>query len=185
TYEVSRSLAACEGAILVVDASQGVEAQTLANVHLADQQGLEILPVLNKIDLPSARPQEIKTEIEDVIGIVAEDAPEVSAKSGLNIEDVLELVVKSVPAPTGDPKEPLKCLIFDSVYDSYKGVVASVRVFDGEVKKGDIMMMMSTGKTFEVVEVGVYTPGPLPQPKLQAGDVGYITASIKDVKNCQ
>lgn len=185
TYEVSRSLAACEGALLVVDASQGVEAQTLANVHLADQQGLEILPVLNKIDLPSARPEEIKTEIEDVIGILAEDAPEVSAKSGLNMEDVLEMIVKSVPHPTGDPKEPLKCLIFDSVYDSYKGVVASVRVFDGEVKKGDIMMMMSTGKTFEVVEVGVYTPGPLPQPKLQAGDVGYITASIKDVKNCQ
>ncbi len=185
TYEVSRSLAACEGAVLVVDASQGVEAQTLANVHLADQQGLEILPVLNKIDLPSARPEEIKTEIEDVIGILAENAPEVSAKSGLNMEDVLEMIVKSVPHPTGDPKKPLKCLIFDSVYDSYKGVVASVRVFDGEVKKGDIMMMMSTGKTFEVVEVGVYTPGPLPQPKLQAGDVGYITASIKDVKHCQ
>ncbi len=185
TYEVSRSLAACEGALLVVDATQGVEAQTLANVHLADQQGLEILPVLNKIDLPSARPDEIRTEIEDVIGIIAEDAPEVSAKSGLNIEDVLELVVKSVPHPTGDQSAPLKCLIFDSVYDSYKGVVASVRVFDGEVKKGDMMMMMSTGKTFEVVEVGVYTPGPLPQPKLQAGDVGYITASIKDVKNCQ
>ncbi len=185
TYEVSRSLAACEGALLVVDATQGVEAQTLANVHLADQQGLEILPVLNKIDLPSARPDEIRTEIEDVIGIIAEDAPEVSAKSGLNIEDVLELVVKSVPHPTGDQSAPLKCLIFDSVYDSYKGVVASVRVFDGEVKKGDMMVMMSTGKTFEVVEVGVYTPGPLPQPKLQAGDVGYITASIKDVKNCQ
>lgn len=185
TYEVSRSLAACEGAILVVDASQGVEAQTLANVHLADQQGLEILPVLNKIDLPSARPAEIKTEIEDVVGILAEDAPEVSAKSGINMEDVLELIVKSVPSPTGDPKAPLKCLIFDSVYDSYKGVVASVRVFDGEVKKGDVMQMMSSGKTFEVVEVGVYTPGPLPQPKLQAGDVGYITASIKDVKHCQ
>lgn len=185
TYEVSRSLAACEGAILVVDASQGVEAQTLANVHLADQQGLEILPVLNKIDLPSARPEEIKQEIEDVVGIIAEGAPEVSAKSGLNMEDVLELIVKSVPAPEGDPKAPLKCLIFDSVYDSYKGVVASVRVFDGEVKKGDTMMMMSTGKTFEVVEVGVYTPGPFPLPKLQAGDVGYITASIKDVKHCQ
>lgn len=185
TYEVSRSLAACEGALLVVDASQGVEAQTLANVHLADQQGLEILPVLNKIDLPSARPDEIKTEIEDVIGIIAEDAPEVSAKSGLNMEDVLELVVKSVPHPTGDPKAPLKCLIFDTVYDSYKGVVASVRVFDGEVKKGDTMKMMSTGKSFEVVEVGVYTPGPFPLPKLQAGDVGYITASIKDVQHCQ
>ncbi len=136
TYEVSRSLAACEGAVLVVDATQGVEAQTLANVHLADQQGLEILPVLNKIDLPSARPDEIRTEIEDVIGIIADHAPEVSAKSGLNIEDVLELVVKDVPHPTGDPKAPLKSLIFDSVYDSYKGVVASVRVFDGEVKKG-------------------------------------------------
>lgn len=185
TYEVSRSLAACEGAILVVDAAQGVEAQTLANVHLADQQGLEILPVLNKIDLPSARPDEIRKEIEDVVGIIADDAPEVSAKSGLNIEDVLELIVRSVPSPKGDPEAPLKCLIFDSVYDSYKGVVASVRVFDGEVKKGDMMMMMSSGKTFEVVEVGVYTPGPLPQPKLQAGDVGYITASIKDVKNCQ
>jgi len=185
TYEVSRSLAACEGALLVVDASQGVEAQTLANVHLADQQGLEILPVLNKIDLPSARPDEIKTEIEDVIGIIAEDAPEVSAKSGINMEDVLELIVKSVPQPTGDPKAPLKCLIFDTVYDSYKGVVASVRVFDGEVKKGDTMMMMSTGKSFEVVEVGVYTPGPFPLQKLQAGDVGYITASIKDVQHCQ
>ena len=185
TYEVSRSLAACEGALLVVDASQGVEAQTLANVHLADQQGLEILPVLNKIDLPSARPDEIKTEIEDVIGIIAEDAPEVSAKSGLNMEDVLELIVKSVPHPTGDPKAPLKSLIFDTVYDSYKGVVASVRVFDGEVKKGDTMKMMSSGKTFEVVEVGVYTPGPFPLPKLQAGDVGYITGSIKDVQHCQ
>ncbi len=185
TYEVSRSLAACEGAVLVVDATQGVEAQTLANVHLADQQGLEILPVLNKIDLPSARPDEIRTEIEDVIGIIADHAPEVSAKSGLNIEDVLELVVKDVPHPTGDPKAPLKSLIFDSVYDSYKGVVASVRVFDGEVKKGDIMQMMSSGATFEVVEVGVYTPGPLAQPKLSAGDVGYITASIKDVKHCQ
>ncbi len=185
TYEVSRSLAACEGAILVVDASQGVEAQTLANVTLADQQGLEILPVLNKIDLPSARPSEIKTEIEDVIGILAEDAPEISAKSGLNIKSVLEMIVNDVPAPTGDLNAPLKCLIFDSGYDSYKGVVASVRVFDGKVKKGDIMMTMSNGKTFEVVEVGVYTPNPLAQDYLQAGDVGYITASIKDVKNCQ
>lgn len=185
TYEVSRSLAACEGAVLVVDASQGVEAQTLANVHLADQQGLEILPVLNKVDLPSARPKEIKVEIEDVVGILAENAPEVSAKSGLNMEEVLEMIVKDVPPPQGEAEAPLKCLIFDSAYDSYKGVVASVRIFDGRVKKGDIMMMMSTGKTFEVVEVGVYTPGPLAQSYLEAGDVGYITASIKDVKNCQ
>ncbi len=185
TYEVSRSLAACEGAVLVVDASQGVEAQTLANVTLADMQGLEILPVLNKIDLPSARPSEIKMEIEDVIGILAEDAPEISAKSGLNIKSVLEMIVKDVPAPTGDLEAPLKCLIFDSGYDSYKGVVASVRVFDGKIKKGDIMMTMSNGQTFEVVEVGVYTPNALAQECLQAGDVGYITASIKDVKHCQ
>jgi len=185
TYEVSRSLAACEGAVLVVDATQGVEAQTLANVHLADQQGLEILPVLNKIDLPSARPDEIRAEIEDVIGIVADHAPEVSAKSGLNIEDVLELIVNDVPHPTGDEKEPLKALIFDTVYDPYKGIVASVRIFDGTVKKGDTMMMMSTGVTFEVVEVGVYSPSPVPLPMIQAGDVGYITGSIKDVKHCQ
>lgn len=185
TYEVSRSLAACEGAVLVVDATQGVEAQTLANVHLADEQGLEIVPVLNKIDLPSARPDEIKHEIEEVIGIVAEDAPMVSAKEGLNIEDVLEAVVKRVPPPTGDEDASLKALIFDSYYDSYKGAVAYVRVKDGSVKKGDKILMMAANKTFEVVEVGIFAPGPTAMPELKAGDVGYITASIKNVKDCR
>lgn len=185
TYEVSRSLAACEGAVLVVDASQGVEAQTLANVHLADEQGLEIVPVLNKIDLPSARPDEIKQEIEEVIGIVAEDAPMVSAKEGLNIEDVLEAVVRRVPPPQGDEDAPLKALIFDSYYDSYKGAVAYVRVKEGRVKKGDKILMMAANKTFEVVEVGIFAPGPTPVPELMCGDVGYITASIKNVKDCR
>lgn len=185
TYEVSRSLAACEGAVLVVDATQGVEAQTLANVHLADEQGLEIVPVLNKIDLPSARPEEIKHEIEEVIGIIAEDAPMVSAKEGLNIEDVLEAVVRRVPPPTGDEDASLKALIFDSYYDSYKGAVAYVRVKDGTVKKGDKILMMAANKTFEVVEVGIFAPGPTSVPELKAGDVGYITASIKNVKDCR
>lgn len=184
TYEVSRSLAACEGAVLVVDATQGVEAQTLANVHLADEQGLEIVPVLNKIDLPSARPEEIKHEIEEVIGIIAEDAPMVSAKEGLNIEDVLEAVVNRVPPPEGDEDAPLKALIFDSYYDSYKGAVAYVRVKEGKVKKGDKVLMMMTNKVFEVVEVGIFAPGPTPVPELKCGDVGYITASIKNVKDC-
>jgi GTP-binding protein LepA len=185
TYEVSRSLAACEGAVLVVDATQGVEAQTLANVHLADEQGLEIVPVLNKIDLPSARPEEIKQEIEEVIGIVAEDAPMVSAKEGLNIEDVLEAVVKRVPPPQGDENAPLKALIFDSYYDSYKGAVAYVRVKEGTVKKGDKVVMMAANKTFEVVEVGIFAPVATPVPELKCGDVGYITASIKNVKDCR
>jgi len=185
TYEVSRSLAACEGAVLVVDASQGVEAQTLANVHLADMQGLEIVPVLNKIDLPSARPDEIKHEIEEVIGILAEDAPLISAKDGLNIEDVLEAVVHKVPAPTGDEEGPLKALIFDSYYDSYRGAVAIVRIKEGQVKKGTKIMMMAAKKVFEVVEVGIFIPGAAPVGVLKAGDVGYITASIKNVIDCR
>ncbi len=184
-YEVSRSLAACEGAILVVDAAQGVEAQTLANVYLALDQDLEILPVINKIDLPSARPEEIKTEIEDIIGVEASDAPMISAKDGLNIEDVLEAIVKKIPAPSGDEKEPLKALIFDSYYDSYKGVIAYVRVFDGTVRKGDEILMMNTDKRFEVVETGIISPNHVPVEKLSAGDVGYITASIKDIRSCR
>jgi len=185
TYEVSRSLAACEGAVLVVDAAQGVEAQTLANVYLADTQGLEIVPVLNKIDLPSARPDEIKHEIEDLVGVVAEDAPMISAKEGLNIEAVLEKIVEAVPPPQGDDSAPLKALIFDSYYDAYKGVVADVRVIDGTVKKGDSIVMMATGKKFDVVEVGVFLPKATPMNELKAGDVGYITASIRNVRDCQ
>ena len=183
-YEVSRSLAACEGALLVVDAAQGVEAQTLANVYLALDQDLEILPVINKIDLPSARPDEIKEEIEDIIGLDASEAPLVSAKSGLNIQDVLEDIVNNVPAPEGDIEKPLKALIFDSYYDAYKGVVAYVRVFEGEVKKGMTIEMMNTKKKFEVTEVGVMAPHPTELDSLQAGDVGYIAASIKDIRSC-
>lgn len=185
TYEVSRSLAACEGALLVVDATQGVEAQTLANVHLADEQGLTIVPVLNKIDLPSSRPEEIIQEIEDLIGIIAEDAPQISAKDGINIESVLEKIVSDVPPPTGDEDAPLKALIFDSYYDSYKGAVAYVRIMEGKVKKGDRIAMMATQKKFEVVEVGISVPSSLPVDELRAGDVGYITASIKNVKDCR
>lgn len=185
TYEVSRSLAACEGALLVVDATQGVEAQTLANVHLADEQGLTIVPVLNKIDLPSSRPEEVITEIEDLIGIIAEDAPQISAKDGLNIESVLEKIVSDVPPPNGDEEAPLKALIFDSYYDSYKGAVAYVRIVEGSVKKGDKILMMATGKRFEATEVGISVPGPFPVDELRAGDVGYITASIKNVKDCR
>ncbi|QEK12373.1 elongation factor 4 [Crassaminicella thermophila] len=185
TYEVSRSLAACEGAVLVVDAAQGVEAQTLANVYLALDQNLEIIPVINKIDLPSARPDEIKNEIEEIIGIDASDAPLVSAKEGLNIEDVLEAIVKKVPAPTGDEDAPLKALIFDSYYDSYKGVIAYVRVKEGTVRPGDKILMMATGKKFEVNEVGVFIPRPMAVDELKAGEVGYITASIKNVKDTQ
>lgn len=184
-YEVSRSLAACEGALLVVDAAQGVEAQTLANVYLALDQDLEILPVINKIDLPSARPDEIKTEIEDIIGLDASEAPLISAKSGLNIEDVLESIVQKVPAPKGDKQAPLKALIFDSYYDAYKGVVAYVRVFEGTVKKGMTIKMMNTNKKFEVTEVGVMAPGQRELDELCAGDVGYIAASIKDIRSCQ
>lgn len=185
TYEVSRSLAACEGALLVVDATQGVEAQTLANVHLADEQGLTIVPVLNKIDLPSSRPEEIISEIEDLIGIIAEDAPQISAKDGINIESVLEKIVSDVPPPTGDEDAPLKALIFDSYYDSYKGAVAYVRIMEGKVKKGDRIAMMATQKKFEVAEVGISVPSSLPVDELKAGDVGYITASIKNVKDCR
>ncbi|WP_129596743.1 translation elongation factor 4 [Anaerophilus nitritogenes] len=185
TYEVSRSLAACEGAILVVDAAQGVEAQTLANVYLALEQNLEIIPVINKIDLPGARPDEIKDEIEEIIGIEATNCPLISAKEGLNIEDVLEAIVQKLPAPSGDEDGSLKALIFDSYYDSYKGVVADVRVKEGSIKAGDKVLMMATGKKFEVTEVGVFTPGPMPIDKLSAGDVGYVTASIKNVSDTQ
>ncbi|MBP2024777.1 translation elongation factor 4 [Peptoniphilus stercorisuis] len=181
-YEVSRSLAACEGALVIVDATQGIEAQTLGNVYLALDQDLELVPIINKIDLPSARPDEIKQEIEDVIGIDTENAPLISAKKGIGIEDVLEKIVSDVPAPSGDEKAPLKALIFDSFYDTYKGVICYVRVKDGEVKPGDEIIMMATKKKFEVVEVGVVTSSHVALDKLSAGDVGYITASIKNVK---
>ena len=184
-YEVSRSLAACEGAILVVDAAQGVEAQTLANVYLALDQDLEIVPVINKIDLPSARPDEVKAEIEEIIGLDASDAPLISAKQGLNITDVLEAIVNKVPKPRGDVDKPLKALIFDSYYDAYKGVIAYVRVFDGKVKKGDQILMMNTKKTFEVTEVGIISPTHIAVDELETGDVGYITASIKDIRSCR
>ncbi|WP_077848583.1 translation elongation factor 4 [Clostridium puniceum] len=184
-YEVSRSLAACEGAILVVDATQGIQAQTLANCYLALDNDLEIAPVINKIDLPSARPEEVKKEIEDVIGIDAEEAPMVSAKTGLNIEDVLECVVNNIPAPDGDEEAPLKALIFDSYYDSYKGVVCIVRVIDGRIKIGSKIKLMATNKVYDVTEVGVFTPGVLPIGELSAGDVGYVTASIKNVRDAR
>lgn len=181
-YEVSRSLAACEGAILIVDAAQGIEAQTLANVYLALDNNLEILPVINKIDLPSANPAWAKQEIEDIIGIPAEDAPEISAKNGINIEDVLERIITDIPAPSGDPDAPLKALIFDSVYDQYRGVIVLMRVFDGSIRKGSKVKMMTTGKEFDVVEVGIFGPGRfLPAEELTAGMVGYFTASIKNV----
>ncbi len=185
SYEVSRSLAACEGAILVVDAAQGVEAQTLANVYLALDQDLEIVPVINKIDLPSARPDEIKEEIEEIIGLDASDAPLISAKQGLNIQDVLEAIVQKVPKPSGDTNKPFKALIFDSYYDAYKGVIAYVRVFDGKIKKGDNILMMNTKKTFEVTEVGIISPTHIAVDELITGDVGYITASIKDIRSCR
>ena len=182
-YEVSRSLAACDGAILVVDAAQGVEAQTLANVYLALDHDLDVIPVINKIDLPSADPERVKEEIEDVIGIEAEDAPLISAKTGQNIHDVLEQIVKKVPAPQGDPKAPLKALIFDSVYDSYKGVIVFCRIKEGTVKKGTPMLMMATGAQADVVEVGTFGAGRfIPCEELSAGMVGYITASLKNVK---
>ena len=181
-YEVSRSLAACEGAILIVDAAQGIEAQTLANVYLALDNNLEILPVINKIDLPSANPAWAKQEIEDIIGIPAEDAPEISAKNGVNIEEVLERVITDIPAPSGDVDAPLKALIFDSVYDQYRGVIVLMRVFDGSIRKGSKVKMMATGKEFDVVEVGIFGPGRfLPVDELNAGMVGYFTASIKNV----
>ena len=185
-YEVSRSLAACEGAILVVDASQGVEAQTLANTFLATDAGLEVLPVINKIDLPSARPQEVKAEIEDIICIPAEDAPEISAKNGINIHSVLEMIVQGVPAPQGDREAPLQALIFDSVYDSYRGVIVYVRIKEGTVRAGMDIKMMATGATYKVVEVGYMSPtGLKPAEALGAGEVGYITASIKTIADTQ
>lgn len=184
-YEVSRSLAACEGAILVVDATQGIQAQTLANCYLALDNELEIVPVINKIDLPSARPDEIKNEIEDVIGIEAQGAPLVSAKSGLNIEDVLEAIVDKVPAPNGDAEAPLKALIFDSYYDSYKGVVSYVRVMDGAIKRGTKIKLMATNKFYEVNEVGVFAPGFIPVEELKAGEVGYVSAAIKNVADAR
>ncbi len=185
-YEVSRSLAACEGALLVVDASQGIEAQTLANTYLAVEHGLEIVPVINKIDLPSARPDQVRQEIEDIIGIDASEAPCISAKTGLNIEAVLEAVVNAIPAPTGDEQKPLQALIFDSYYDSYRGVVVYLRVKEGEVRTGDTIRMMATGAEFDVVETGIMRPGRLePTGVLKAGQVGYITASIKTVSEAR
>lgn len=181
TYEVSRSLAACEGAILVVDAAQGIEAQTLANVYLALDNDLEILPVINKIDLPSAEPERVRQEVEDVIGLDASEAVLASAKAGIGIEDILEQIVEKVPAPQGDPEAPLKALIFDSLYDSYRGVVAYIRIMEGSVKVGDKIKMMATGKEFEVNEVGVFTPKPVQKKELTVGDVGFLTAAIKNV----
>ena len=183
-YEVSRSLAACDGAILVVDAAQGVEAQTLANVYLALDNDLEVVPVINKIDLPSADPDRVKAEIEDVIGLDAEDAPLISAKADINIDQVFKKIIEDIPAPEGDENAPLKALIFDSFYDSYKGVIVFMRVFDGTVKKGDRVRFMATNKEFDVVEVGAFGAGQfIPTEKLQAGDVGYLTASIKNVRD--
>lgn len=183
TYEVSRSLAACEGAVLVVDAAQGIEAQTLANVYLALDNDLEILPVINKIDLPAADPERVRTEIEDVIGLDASEAVLASAKAGIGIEEILEQIVEKVPAPTGDVTAPLKALIFDSVYDAYRGVILQVRVMDGVVKPGDTIQLMSNGKTFDVTEVGIFTPKAVGRDFLAAGDVGYIAASIKTVQD--
>ena len=183
-YEVSRALAACDGAILVVDAAQGIEAQTLANVYLALDHDLDVFPVINKIDLPSADPQKVIEEIEDVIGIEAQDAPLISAKNGIGIEDVLEQIVHKIPAPQGDPEAPLQALIFDSLYDSYKGVIVFCRIRNGSVRKGTRMKMMATGATADVVEVGYFGPGQfIPCEELSAGMVGYITASIKNVKD--
>ncbi|MCP3764289.1 translation elongation factor 4 [Domibacillus sp. A3M-37] len=185
TYEVSRSLAACEGAILVVDAAQGIEAQTLANVYLALDNDLEILPVINKIDLPAAEPERVRKEVEDVIGIDASEAVLASAKAGIGIEDILEQIVEKVPAPTGDPDSPLKALIFDSIYDAYRGIIAYIRVVDGTVKVGDKVKMMATGKEFEVTEIGVFTPKTTQRKELTVGDVGYLAAAIKNVGDTQ
>lgn len=183
TYEVSRSLAACEGAILVVDASQGIEAQTLANVYLALDNNLDIIPVINKIDLPSADPEKVKKDIENIIGLPCDDAPLISAKTGLNVRDVLEAVIKNIKAPNGDINKPLRALIFDSIYDQYRGVIAFVRIKDGQVKVGDKIKMMATGAVFEVLEVGVRTPKEVKKDCLIAGEVGYIAAAIKTVKD--
>lgn len=185
TYEVSRSLAACEGAVLVVDSTQGVEAQTMANVYLALDEDLEILPCLNKIDLASSRPDETKEEIEEMIGIDASEAPLVSAKEGIGVEDLLEEIVKKIPAPSGDPQGKLKALIFDSAYDNYKGVVIYTRIFDGKVEVGDVIRLMNARKKYEVTEVGVMAPGHVPTKSLRAGEVGYICASIKQVKDAR
>ena len=183
-YEVSRSLAACDGAILVVDAAQGIEAQTLANVYLALDHDLEVFPVINKIDLPSAEPERVKNEIEDVIGIEAQDAPLISAKNGIGIEEVLEAIVDRIPAPGGSSDAPLKALIFDSLYDSYKGVIVFCRIMEGKVKKGTNIRMMATGAKADVVEVGYFGAGQfIPCEALSAGMVGYLTASIKNVKD--
>ncbi|GEK88158.1 GTP-binding protein LepA [Alkalibacterium putridalgicola] len=182
TYEVSRSLAACEGAVLVVDAAQGVEAQTLANVYLALDNDLEILPVINKIDLPAADPERVRKEVEDVVGLDASEAVLTSAKTGIGIEEILEQIVEKVPAPEGDIDNPLKALIFDSAYDPYRGVVLSIRLMDGTLKKGDTIKLMSNGKTFEVTEVGVFSPKPIERDYLMVGDVGYVTANIKTVR---
>ncbi|NLU07042.1 MAG: elongation factor 4 [Clostridiales bacterium] len=184
-YEVSRSLAACEGAILVVDATQGIQAQTLANCYLAMDHDLEIVPVINKIDLPSSRPEEVKQEIEDVIGIDAEDAPLVSAKTGLNIDEVLEAVVNKIPSPQGDENAPLRALIFDSNYDSYRGVVCHIRVKEGCIKPGEQIKLMAAGKVYEVTETGIFVPNFMPRSELKAGDVGYFTASIKNVRDAR
>src|SRR5690606_33444203 len=181
TYEVSRSLAACEGALLVVDAAQGIEAQTLANVYLALDNDLEILPVINKIDLPAADPDKVKQEIEDVIGLDASEAVHASAKAGIGIEEILEQIVEKVPAPTGDPEAPLKALIFDSHYDQYKGVIVNIRIVEGTVKPGDKIRMMATGKEFEVIETGVFTPNISLRDELSVGDVGFLSAAIKNV----
>ena len=183
-YEVSRSLAACEGAILVVDSTQGVEAQTLANVYLAIEDNLEILPVINKVDLPMARPEEVKKEIEDIIGIPAMDAPCISAKTGLNVEEVLERIVTDIPAPSGDENMPLQALIFDSFYDNYKGAIAYVRIKNGKVKVNDTILFMATGKEFTVSEVGYFGAGEyFPADILTAGEVGYICASVKTISD--
>lgn len=185
TYEVSRSLAACEGAVLVVDAAQGVEAQTLANVYLAIDNDLEIIPILNKIDLPNADPEKYKQEIEDVVGLDTSNIVYTSAKNGIGIEDLLEEIVKSVPAPSGDPNKPLKALIFDSYYDQYRGVMISVRIFDGEVKVGDKIRFMASGSDYEVIELGINSPKEIKKDKLSAGEVGWISASIKNIQDIQ
>lgn len=185
TYEVSRALQACEGAILVVDASQGIEAQTLTNVYLALEQNLEIIPVINKIDLPSARPDDIAQEVEDLLGFPAEDMLRISAKNGIGVEDVLKTVIDSVPAPKGDPQKPLRALVFDSHYDAYKGVIAYVRVVDGSVNKGDLLKMMANSTKFEPVEIGIFSPAMTPVTSLNAGETGYIATGLKTVRECR
>ena len=185
SYEVSRSLAACEGALLIVDASQGVEAQTLANVYLAIDNDLEVFPVLNKIDLPAAEPERIKSEIEEIIGIDAHDAVLASAKEGIGTREILEEIVKKIPPPQGDPNAPLKALLFDSWYDQYQGVIILVRIIDGTVKKGDKIQLMSSGRSYEALKVGVFAPAMVEAPALSAGEVGFIIAGIKEVKDAK